>query len=581
MKTMILGKDSSLEETIANMTSKINALGIDIEIASWLNPLPHVWSVHIRDRDCPMSFTNGKGASKDAALCSALGEYLERISCNYLHANWYLGEEVANGDFVHYQNEKWFPITGKKFPKGFMDETLMSIYNPNNELTPAHLVDNNSGNTGRGICALPFERQSDKESIFIPMNIVGNLFVSNGMSAGNNKFETRVQCLSEIFERAVKNQIILEELCLPTIPNSVLEKYPKILEGIKKLEAEGFPVLVKDASFGGKFPVVNVTLMNPKNGGVYASFGAHPKFEVALERTLTELLQGRTLETLDVCQRPTFNQNAVCNHDNIEDHFVDSTGIISWKFFGEKADFEFCEWDFSGSTEEEYNYLMSILEQMEKEVYIADYTHLGVSACRILVPGYSEIYSIDDLMWDNNNRAIEYRSDILNIHTLSDKKLTKLLEKLEENAIDDFTTISELISVAFDFKTAWGELTVGELKSMIYLALGNYEEAKNLVETFINFNEASFERKKYFQALDTILDIKISEEELNVNNYIPNMEKLFGKEIVANAMDTVEGKIKFFGLTKTNMNLEGIIKHQKLIESYHKLQKAKRGNYGN
>ena len=81
-KTMIPGKDASLEETIEKMTKLIESLGIKLEIASWRNPVPHVWSVHLRDADSPICYTNGKGASKDAALASALGEYIERIS-NY------------------------------------------------------------------------------------------------------------------------------------------------------------------------------------------------------------------------------------------------------------------------------------------------------------------------------------------------------------------------------------------------------------------------------------------------------------------------------------------------------------------
>ncbi|SQC38839.1 YcaO-like family [Klebsiella pneumoniae] len=39
------------------------------------------------------------------------------------------------------------------------------------------------------------------ETVYIPMNIVGNLYVSNGMSAGNTRNEARVQGLSEVFER--------------------------------------------------------------------------------------------------------------------------------------------------------------------------------------------------------------------------------------------------------------------------------------------------------------------------------------------------------------------------------------------
>ena len=575
-KTMILGKDSSLEETIEKMSAIIASLGIKIEIASWRNPVPHVWSVHVRDADSPMCFTNGKGSSKDAALASALGEFLERISNNYLYNDSYLGEEIANGDFVHYPTEKWFKAGAKdSISKDLMDDYLLSLYNPDGELKASNLIDTNSGNTKRGICAVPYERQSDKKMVYIPVNLIGNLFVSNGMSAGNTKYEARVQCLSEIFERAVKNQIILEEITLPDVPASVLAKYPNIVEGIKKLEAEGFPIVVKDASMGGKFPVMCVTLMNPKNGGVFASFGAHPKFEVALERSLTELLQGRSFEGFNVLSPPTFNQSAISEHNNIIDHFIDSTGVISWKFFSEKSDFEFHEWDFSGSTKEEYDYLMDILNQLEKEVYIADYEELGVKACRILVPDYSEIYQVDDLIWDNHNKSIAFRADILNLHTLDDKALTKLVKKLDESELDDYTKIAELIGVAFDENTNWGQLNIGELKCLCLLALKKFDEAKELVEMFMTFNDNSSERRAYYRALDAVLDITLNDE-LELADYTSNLTRMFGKDVLNNAIGTVTGEVRFFGLTKTSSNLEGLDKHLRLIASYQKLQVAKR-----
>lgn len=576
--TMILGKDASLEETIASMSKVIADLGIKIEIASWRNPVPHVWSVHIRDADSPMCFTNGKGASKNAALASALGEYLERISNNYLYNDYYLGEEIAAADFVHYPKEKWFkPGAKDSLPKGLMDEYLLSIYNPEGELKASHLIDTNSGNSKRGICAIPYERQSDKEIVYIPVNLIGNLFVSNGMSAGNTKYEARVQCLSEIFERAVKNQIILEEITLPDVPKNVLEKYPAILEGIKKLEAEGFPIVVKDASLGGKFPVMCVTLMNPKNGGVFASFGAHPKFEVALERSLTELLQGRSFEGFNVLSPPTFNQSAITEHNNIVDHFIDSTGVISWKFFSEKFDYDFVHWDFSGSTEDEYNYLMDILNQLEKEVYIADFEELGVKACRILVPDYSEIYQAEDLIWDNHNKALMFREDILNLHTLDKKALTKLVKKLDESELDNYTKITELIGVAIDENTVWGQLDIGELKCLCLLALKKFEAAKEYVEMFMSFNDNSPERRKFYQALNALLDIEL-DEEFEFADYLPNLTRMFGEEIVKNALGSITGEVRFYGLTKTNTKLEGLDKHLRLINSYKKLQAAK-SNY--
>ena len=90
------------------MTGILADLGIKVEIASWRNIVPNVWSVHIRDAESPMCFTNGKGATKESALCSALGEYMERISCNYFYNDYFLGNEIAKSEFVHYPNEKWF-----------------------------------------------------------------------------------------------------------------------------------------------------------------------------------------------------------------------------------------------------------------------------------------------------------------------------------------------------------------------------------------------------------------------------------------------------------------------------------------
>jgi len=71
--------------------------------------------------------------------------------------------------------------------------------------------------------------------------------------------------------------------------------------------------------------------------------------------------------------------------------------------------------------------LFGIFEDMGKEVYMAVYEHLGATACRILVPGYSEVYPVEDLIWDNTNKALLFRADILNLHRLDDASLEALL----------------------------------------------------------------------------------------------------------------------------------------------------------
>ncbi|HEY0586600.1 MAG TPA: OsmC domain/YcaO domain-containing protein [Pseudoduganella sp.] len=577
--TYIPGKDLPLEQTIANMSGLLANLGIKIEIASWRNIVPNVWSLHIRDAHSPMCFTNGKGATKESALASALGEYIERISCNHFYAGEFWGEEIGNADFVHYPNERWFkPGRKDALPAEILDEYSRGIYDPDGELRGSHLYDTNSGNVERGICSLPFVRQSDGEVVYFPTNLVENLFVSNGMSAGNTLAEAQVQCLSEIFERAVKREILEGEIALPDVPQEVLAKYPGILAGIKGLEEQGFPVLVKDASLGGAYPVMCVTLMNPRTGGVFASFGAHPSFEVALERSLTELLQGRSFEGLNDLPRPTFVSNAVTEPNNFVEHFIDSSGIVSWRFFSAKSDYEFVEWDFTSQGEnsnaEEAATLFGILEDLGKEAYMAVYDQLGATACRILVPGYSEIYPVEDLIWDNTNKALQFRNDILNLHRLDDERLEALLERLENSELDEYGDIGTLIGIEFDENTVWGQLTVLELRLLINLALNEYEAARELVDAFLQYNDNTLDRGLFYQALSAVLEVLL-DEEMELDDYVVNFRRMFGDERMDAVIGSVDGSVRFHGLTPTSMKLEGLDRHQRKIDSYRKLHAAR------
>ncbi|CEA04573.1 OsmC-like protein [Pseudomonas saudimassiliensis] len=577
--TRIPGKDLPLEQTIATMSGILAGLGMKIEIASWRNIVPNVWSLHTRDAQSPLCFTNGKGSTKESALASALGEFIERLNCNFFYNDQYWGQEIANAPFVHYPRERWFqPGPNDELPAEILDDHCLAIYNPEGELRGSHLYDTNSGNTERGICSIPYVRQSDGEVVYFPSNLIENLFLSNGMSAGNTLAEAQVQCLSEIFERAVKREILEGELALPDVPQEVLAKYPAIVAGIQGLEEQGFPVLVKDASMGGQFPVMCVTLMNPRTGGVFASFGAHPRFEVALERSLTELLQGRSFEGLNDLPQPTFESQAVTEPNNYVEHFIDSSGVVSWRFFSARADFDFVEWDFSSqgdnATAEEAATLFGLLEDMGNEAYMAVFDDLGAIACRILVPGYSEVYPVDDLIWDNTNKALLFREDILNLHSLDEDSLQALLERLEESELDDYTDITTLIGIEFDDNTVWGQLTILELKLLIHLALQQFEEAKELTETFLQYNDNTVERGLFYQALNVVLEVEL-DDELDLDDYEPNFRRMFGDERMDAVIGSMDGSVRFYGLTPTSMKLEGLDRHQRLIDSFKKLHAAR------
>lgn len=583
MQTYIPGKDAALESSIERFQDKLRELGFHIEEASWLNPVPHVWSVHIRDRDCPLCFTNGKGASKKAALASALGEYFERLSTNYFFADFYLGEAIAQGEFVHYPNEQWFPIPEDgELPEGLLDDYTRDFYDPEGELSADMLIDLQSGNEERGICALPFVRQDNQQTVFIPVNIIGNLYVSNGMSAGNTPTEARTQALSEVFERYAKNKIIAEAISLPAIPAEVLVRYPDIQAAIAALEHEGFPILCYDASLGGQFPVICVVLFNPHNGTCFASFGAHPRFEVALERTVTELLQGRSLKDLDVFAPPSFSNEEVADHHNLETHFIDSSGLISWDLFRDEADYEFSDWNYAGTTEQEFNHLIGIFHALKQPVYIADYEHLGVYACRILVPGMSDIYPAEDLILANNNMGAGLREAVLALPESegTPDEYMAFYDMLDEEGFDDRTRVRELIGLAAEKSSGWHTLRIGELKSLLALAAGELATSLEWVNWTLEFNATVFtaERVNFFRCLKASLELHLSPER-EPAQYQRAFAQMFGPQTQRCVWAHIRGEERFFGLQAGDLSLDGFPLHQKLLAAYDKLQTAKRAAY--
>ena len=565
-QTFIPGKDAALETSTALMQEKLHRLGFHIEEASWLNPIANVWSVHIRDRDCPMLFTNGKGASAKAALASALGEYFERLSTNYFWADFYLGETIANSNFVHHPQEKWFPLDDSgALPEGLLDDDTLSFYDPESALDASKLVDLNSGNEERGICALPYARQRDGETVWFPVNVIGNLYVSNGMSAGNTKTEARTQALSEIFERHVKFRIIAEGICLPDVPQAVIARYPHIQAGIQALRAAGFGILVKDASLGGEYPVMCVTLLNPDDQGCYASFGAHPRFEVALERALTELLQGRALDRLTGFSEPSFELEDVASPQNLETHFIDSSGPIHWDFLWNAPDHAFVDWDFSGTTEEECAYLLERIHAEDYDVYIMDYEHLGVYACRIIVPEMSEIYQAEDLEWDNNSTGNAVREAILYLPELDDEECTELFDTIEELGLDDHQPVAALIGLAPDAGSLWADLRVGELKTLLALAMHDEDAIREGCQWIRHFEQISDERRRVYRCIEALLDMD------DVAGYAPNIGWLYGETALQQAQALLDGSLRFWGITAPTLALNGCETHQRLLEAYRKV----------
>ena len=585
MTTFVTGKDATLEATIARFHTQLQALGFNMdsmESALWHNPIPNVWSVQIRDIDAPMNVSHGKGTSQKAALASALGEYLERLATNDFYNDYYLGAAVADSEFVHYPNEKWFPIDLEENlpPEAILDERLTQFYDPTLELLGTDLVDLQSSNMVRGICTLPFERQSDKETTYIPVNIISNLYASIGISTGDTQFEARAQALCDIIERKIKSRVIDEKISLPEIPQPTLSRFTTIQGAMDALKAEGFQINSYDASLGGKFPVVCVALSSPDKQVSFAAFGAHPCFEVAFERAITELLQGRSLDELNALLVHSAESSATNNDDVSDNQPAESAGFVPSALFQPGSSVDFSDWSISGTSEEHFNYLMGRLHAEGADVYIADYDHLGVDCCRIIVPGWSEISPVDDLIEANNNVALELREVLLALPNVEwDAEQYAEMFHIVEEEFDDNTLLPAILGMATDTSDAWQTLRVGELKCLIALAGGDLELALEYAQWSVAFNTSTYstDRANFVRCLVDSLKLALDEEH-DPATLKADFERKYGSETVAAAWGSIEGSVRFHGLTAGDLTMSQFPPHQKLLQSYRKLQTAKTQN---
>ncbi len=513
-----------------------------------------------------MLFANGKGATELAARASALGEFFERLGTHYFWTHFYLGQTRANRPFVHYTQERWFmPEADGSWPADMLNPELHAFYNPEGEIDAEVLVDLNSGHIERGICTLPYTRLRDGAQTFIPVNIIGNLYVSNGMAAGNTLMEARSQALSEIFERHIKYRIISEGLCLPEVPDDVIARFPGIAAGIAGLRKAGFGIMVRDASLGGKYPVMNVTLLHPKDQGIFASFGAHPRFEIALERALTELLQGRALDTLEGFPAPGFDMDEINAVANLEIHFVDSSGVISWDFLGATPDFEFADWNFSNSTAEDYAWLCQAVAAEGRDLYIADFEEQGAYSCRILVPGMSEIYPVEDLEWENNSVGNRIRPALLRLNNLDEAECVALLEDLQTMNLSEERPLWEILGLAIPVGSAWKQLRIGELKTLLALAVADEEAILEGCSWIHHFNDLSAERRLVYRCIENLMQLEPSDD------FERPLALLFGQENLRHAQALLKRSERFFGLVELGADMQGSPMHQTLLAAYDKL----------
>lgn len=78
----------------------------------------------------------------------------------------------------------------------------------------------------------------------------------------------------------------------------------------------------------------------------------------------------------------------------------------------------------------------------------------------------------------------------------------------------------------------------------------------------------------FYQALHTALYAEL-DEELELKDFVPNLTRMFGEEVMQAVVGSIDGSVRFYGLTETDMSLTGVDKHLRLIESLKRLHTAR------
>ncbi len=186
-------------------------------------------------------------------------------------------------------------------------------------------------------------------------------------------------------------------------------------------------------------------------------------------------------------------------------------------------------------------------------------------ACRILVPGMSEIYPVEELEWENNSVGNEVRAALLHLPELDDDACAELLATIDDLGLDELRPVAPLIGLAADAGTPWAQLRIGEVKLLLGLALGDEDVIREGCDWARHFGQGSEERRRVYRCVEDLLNLG------DTDGYAAALEQLYGSDTLRLAQALLAGEERFFGLHAPGLTLQGCAMHQRLLAAYAKV----------
>ena len=427
-------KDRNPQDTVLEIRSILDEIGLSPEF-TWTE------KSYEGARACRLSFpptqtgVNGKGTDEEYSRASAYAELIERMSNGILFVRDYNQICKSTDGFQEFPDERIIsiedyigsddPVAGYLLPKlGIEDKQIQIEYLE--ELCREY------GYADGTIALVPFADKLDNVIRWLPPMILHLVYGSNGMAAGNTLEEAMVQGLSEVFERAVTKEIVHGRVIPPQIPDEELKKYD-FYHLIEQFRSQShLEVQLFDCSLGKEWPVVGLCIKDRGKGTFGVRFGAHPSFAVAVERTLTEAFQGRSIEDfVSTCRSGT--QEEADHFNNLPNIYKVGEGCYPAKLFTDDPGWMYKPWTRWNSHDNK-GFLKEMLRLLKDSGFrplIRDSSFLGFPCCYIVVPGLSETAPLCMLSAKEYLTAFKVKNSFGHFPNLSEEEEKRLFRMLK------------------------------------------------------------------------------------------------------------------------------------------------------
>lgn len=547
-------KDELPLYTINRVRNILKRLGILTVETSWTHSIDEFYSVTVAIANTPLS-TNGKGTTYEYALASAYGELMERLE-NFapFRLNTDLSQRVLEEKgFFYAPDEKLISLEQMlNSEEEWLKEKLSPIKSQSDKI---NLLKKWQAISREEIpsdfIALPFCNLNSGQLSYIPVKMVSKMYMSNGMCAGNTKEEALVQGISEVLERNANKRIVTEQLTPPTIPRELISKYPRIEKMINQIESRGnYNIILKDCSLGQGFPVVGVIYINQDDHNYFVKFGAHPVFEIAVERTLTELLQGQDIRNMRGVWEFSYQQKVLDKQRNLLNIFVNGWGCYPLELFKRVPHYPFHPFPETKelTNKEMVQYLINLLREHGYDIYLRDVSFLGFPAFQVIVPGFSEIEEIDQITeLDNYGDFIRAKEQIRQVNSLSNVQIEQLTTYLEKQKFSSDLTVFQFLNLPIKKILPWYYVNIQLLLAALYCKQDDFINAARVIDQFL----ASPERGMISQGMLTYYKclrdyLFSSSEEIKSKERFHILASFYPEQMITGMIGGLEDPAKIF-----------------------------------